>query len=230
MKKYGFIGAYDKIDMILYVAKILELCNKKVLVIDSTLNQKARYIIPTIKQEAAYITDYEGIDIAVGFKNYEQIRQYSKVQGELSYDVILVDIDNPYNIQGFELNLTDKNFFVTSFDIFSLRRGIQILSLVKSPMKLTKILFAQDILKEENDYLNYLALGYKILWNEERIYFPIENGDLSVISENQRAGKIKFKRLSQQYKDGLLVVANEVADDIGEGQIRRAIKNIERGM
>ena len=230
MKKYGFIGAYDKIDMIIYVAKILELCNKRVLIIDSTLNQKARYIIPTIKQEAAYITDYENIDIAVGFKNYEQIRQYLRTQEELPYDVVLVDIDNPYNIQGFELNLTGKNFFVKSFDIFSLRRGIQILSLVKNPMKLTKILFAQDILKEENDYLNYLALGYKILWDEERIYFPIENGDLSVISENQRAGKIRFKRLSQQYKDGLLVVANEVADDVGEGQIRRAIKNIERGM
>ena len=28
MKKYGFIGAYDKIDMIIYVAKILEVCNK----------------------------------------------------------------------------------------------------------------------------------------------------------------------------------------------------------
>ena len=230
MKKFGFIGAYDKIDMILYVAKILELCSKKVLVIDSTLNQKARYIIPTIKQEAAYITDYENIDVAVGFKNYEQIRQYLRTQEELPYDIILVDIDNPYNIQGFELSLTDRNFFVTSFDIFSLRRGIQILSLVKSPMKLTKILFSQDILKEENDYLNYLSLGYKILWDEERIYFPIENGDLSVITENQRAGKIRFKRLSQQYKDGLLVIASEVADDINEGQIRRAIKNVERGM
>ena len=48
MKRIGFIGAYDKIDMIMYVAKILETCGKKVLVVDSTINQKARYIIPAI--------------------------------------------------------------------------------------------------------------------------------------------------------------------------------------
>ena len=42
MKKIGFIGAYDKIDLIIYVAKILTTLKKKVLVIDATTNQKAR--------------------------------------------------------------------------------------------------------------------------------------------------------------------------------------------
>lgn len=230
MKKIGFIGAYDKIDMIIYTAKILTLCDKKVLVVDSTINQKARYIVPTMKQENSYITDYEGIDIAIGFKNYEQIRQYLQQPQELPYDMVLIDIDNPYNIDGFELNTTEKNFFVSSFDVFSLRRGIQILSLIKNPMKLTKILFSENVTKEENDYLDYLSLGYKIVWNNERIYFPLENGDLSVITENQRASKIRFKKLSQQYKDGLAIIAQDTAGDVEESQIRRAIRSIERGM
>lgn len=230
MKSIGFIGAYDKTDMLIYAAKILTLCGKRILVIDSTITQKARYIIPTMKQEAAYITDYEGVDIAVGFKNYEQIRQYLQTQSELPYDIIFIDIDNPYNIPGFGLNTTDKNYFVSSFDVFSLKRGIQILSLIQNPMKLTKILFAQDITKEENDYLDYLSLGYKIVWSNERIYFPLENGDLSVITENQRASKIRFKKISQQYKDGLAIIAKDVASDIDESQIKRAIRSIERGM
>lgn len=230
MKKIGFIGTYDKIDMVIYVAKILTLCDKRVLVIDSTINQKARYVVPTLKQEAAYITDYEGIDIAIGFKNYEQIRQYMQIQTDLPYDIVMVDIDNPYNIAGFELNTTDKNFFVTSFDIYSLRRGLQILSLIQNPMKLTKILFSENMLKAENDYLDYLSLGYKILWDEERIYFPRENGDLTVISENQRANKIKFKKLSPQYKEGLAIIAKGITEDINEAQIKKSIKNIERGM
>lgn len=230
MKKIGFIGAYDKIDMIIYTAKILTLCDKKVLVVDSTINQKARYIVPTMKQENSYITDYEGIDIAIGFKNYEQIKQYLQVQQDLPYDIVLIDIDNPYNIAGFELNATEKNFFVSSFDVFSLRRGIQILSLIQNPMKLTKILFSENVTKEENDYLDYLSLGYKIVWNNERIYFPLENGDLSVITENQRASKIRFKKLSQQYKDGLAIIAQDTAGDVEETQIKRAIRSIERGM
>lgn len=230
MKKIGFIGAYDKIDMILNVAKILTLCDKKVLVVDSTINQKARYIVPAINPATTYITDFEDIDVAVGFSNYDQIKKYLYLSGDLPYDIILIDIDNPYNIEGFGLNETQINFFVTAFDLFSLKRGLQMISLVKNPLKMTKVLFSENISKEEDDYLNYLSLGYKVMWNDDRIYFPIENGDWSVIAENERSAKIKFKKLSQQYKDALLVIANEIEPSIGEAQIRKAIKFVERGV
>lgn len=227
MKRVGFIGAYDKIDMISYVAKILAACGKKVLVVDSTINQKTRYIIPAINPTTTYITDYEDVDFAVGFTNLGQIEQYLHVQTELPYDIVLIDIDNPYNLEGFELNTTDKNYFVTAFDLFSIKRGMQILSLIKNPVKFTKILFSQNGSQEENQYLEYLALGYKALWNKERIYFPIENGDLTVIAENQRASRISFKKLSQQYRDALVVVADDIADDVSESQIRKAMRIID---
>lgn len=65
MKKIGFIGAYDKTDLIVYLAKILTVLNQKVLVIDATVNQKARYIVPAINPTTSYVTDFEDIDIAV---------------------------------------------------------------------------------------------------------------------------------------------------------------------
>ena len=65
MKTIGFIGAYDKTDLIVYISKILVVLNKKVLVVDSTINQKARYIVPAISPATKYITDFEDIDIAV---------------------------------------------------------------------------------------------------------------------------------------------------------------------
>lgn len=229
MKKIGFVGAYDKIDMILNVAKILTLCNKKILIVDSTINQKARYIVPTMKPEPYYITSFEDMDVAIGFKSFAQIKQYLNTQ-DLPYDLIFIDIDNPYNIEGFELNETQVNFFVTAFDPFSLKRGLQIISLIKSPLKMTKVLFSENMSKEENDYLNYLSLGYKVVWNEDRIYFPLENGDWSVIAENERTAKIKFKKLSQQYKEALLILTNEIDEEIGEANIRKTIKLIERGL
>ena len=67
MKKIGFIGAYDKTDLIIYIAKILTVLNQKVLVIDATINQKARYVVPVINPTTEYVTEYEDIDIAVGF-------------------------------------------------------------------------------------------------------------------------------------------------------------------
>ena len=56
MIKIGFVGAYDKTDIILYIAKIISLIGKKVLVIDSTINQKAKYVVPVINPTKSYIT------------------------------------------------------------------------------------------------------------------------------------------------------------------------------
>ena len=62
MKKVGFIGMYDKTDLILNIAKILTTMKKKVIVVDSTLTQKAKYVVPVINPTVTYITDFEDID------------------------------------------------------------------------------------------------------------------------------------------------------------------------
>ena len=96
MRKISFIGCYDKIDLILYIAKILVATDKKVLVIDSTVNQKAKYIVPVIKPTKAYVTDFEDIDVAVGFSNLNEIKEYlgMPIHAELPYDIALIDIDS----------------------------------------------------------------------------------------------------------------------------------------
>ena len=231
MKKVGFIGTYDKTDLILNVAKILTTMKKKVIVVDSTLTQKAKYVVPVINPTLTYITDFEDIDVAVGFKNEAGIKGYLGIaeNEELPYDIMLIDVDDSLAVEGFDLIKAPKNYFVTAFDLYSLKRGLEVLSNLKEPMSLTKILFTKEILKEEDEYLDFLSLGYKVMWNEYRIYFPIENGDWSVLAENQRVAKIKLKRLSMQYKDSLVYIVGEILNDTSENQIRRAVKIIERG-
>ena len=230
MKKIGFIGAYDKIDLIIYVAKILVTLGKKVLVIDATINQKARYVVPVINPTKTYITEYEEIDIAVGFSDFKNINSYLGIsdEKELEYDYIFIDTDNIEEFYNYNLQQAFKNYFVTSFDAYSLKKGLEILSGLKSPLNLTKILFSKEMIKEEDDYLNFLSLGYKVIWNEYKIYFPIENGDLSVIYENQRIAKIRFKRLSVEFKDQLEYISEEILENVSGATIRRTIKNIER--
>lgn len=230
METIGFIGAYDKIDLILNLAKILTCMGKRILIIDSTINQKAKYIVPFINPTTTYITNFEDMDIAVGFKNLEQIKEYLGDSGELPYDILLVDVDTNEMMNVYNISKAQKNFFVTAFDLYSLKKGMEILSNLEEPISLTKILFSKDMLKEDDDYLNFLSLEYKIIWSEYKIFFPLENGDLSVIMENQRAEKIKFKRLSTQYKEGLLVMVQEILKDASEGSIRKVIKTIEKGV
>lgn len=232
MKKIGFIGAYDKIDLIIYVAKILTTLDKKVLVIDATTNQKARYVIPAINPTIKYVTEYEEIDIAVGFSNMEDIKRYlGLTEGQdLEYDFVFIDTDNPKGFENYSLEEAQRNYFVTSFDAYSLKKGLEVFVGLNRVISLTKVLFSRTMDKEEDDYLNFLSLGYKVAWNEQRLYFPFENGDLSVIHENQKVAKVKFKRLSVAYKDGLGYLADEILGNENSSATRRAIKIIERGV
>ena len=59
MKKIGFIGAYDKTDLIINMAKIMTVMGNRVLVIDSTIMQKAKYIVPVINPTTSYITNFD---------------------------------------------------------------------------------------------------------------------------------------------------------------------------
>ena len=230
MKTVRFIGAYDKTDMLLNIAKILTTLKNRVLIVDSTRNQKAKYIVPAINPTVSYITSFEDIDIAIGFNKLDEIKKYAGATAELPYDILLVDCDDSTRLEEFKFENVVKNYFVTSFDVYSLRRGMEILSGLKSTLDLTKVLFTQEIVKEEDDYLNFLSMGYNIYWDDERIYFPIENGDLTVLAENQRVEKIKFKKLSIQYKDSLAYIAQQILGDSNDSNVMRAIKIIERGI
>ena len=232
MKKIGFIGSFDKTDLILYVSKILVAMDKKVLMIDSTITQKAKYVVPVIKPTRAYVTEFEEIDVAVGFNNFDEIKEYIGVQppAELPYDYIMLDIDSPEAVRNFHINNEGINYFVTGFDQYTLKRGLEILSGLTEVLSLKKVLFSRTATKEDNDYLDYLSLGYKIVWNEELVYFPLEMGDQTTIAENQKVAKIKFRKLTEQYKEGLIYIAEEITGQDEYSKLKKVFKQLERNV
>ena len=231
MKNICFIGAFDKLDLILYLSKILNGFDKKVLIIDSTQLQKAKYIVPTINPTKSYITRFEDIDIAVGFDNYEEIEKYIGFTEEqkMNYDYALVDIDEQEKFQNFNNQDTLKNYFVTSFELYSIRKGLETIKKIEKPIKLTKVLFSNEINENDNYYLDYLALGYKIAWEDNKINFPYETQNIEAMIENQKNFKIKIKGLSQQYKDSIEFLLTDMIPDIDRMSIKRVMKNIEKG-
>ena len=221
MKKVGFIGGYNKIDMLLYVTKMLTIAEKKVLLVDTTKEQTAKYVVPAINPTVSYITNYENIDVAIGFNNLREIKEY--LSEELDYDFILVDIDNIQAFINYEMDNSFKNYFVTSFNVYSIKKGLEIIKELANPIELTKVIFAKQILDEENNYLDFLSLGYKVKWNDYRVYFPLEMGDESAIIDNQRLSRIKFSNLTSQYKESLMYITEEL---IGEKEVNNFIKNL----
>lgn len=225
MRKIGFIGAFEKTDLIIYTAKILTEVGKRVLMVDTTILQKARYIVPCIAPTRFYVTEYEGIDVAVGFEDIESLNGY---MGDIEndYDIVLIDVDSYEKFDSFEIMNSEKMYFVTAFDSFSLKKGMEIIGTMRQKVKMKKILFERDFIEEDDEYLNLLSLTYPIEWEEEKIYFPYDQGDLTAIIENQRVTKIKLKNLSEEYRDGLFILTQEIAPEVKGGEIKKAFKNI----
>ena len=69
MEQIGFIGFYDKKDILLNISKIYSCIGKRTLVVDATMMQRMRYIVPNVSanHSITYVSEYEGTDVAVGF-------------------------------------------------------------------------------------------------------------------------------------------------------------------
>ena len=80
------------------------------------------------------------------------------------------------------------------------------------------------MLKEEEEYFDYLSLGVRTEWNEEKLYFLLENGDQAAMIENQRVAKIKLRNLSNEYRENVIFLTNEIDKRIGERKIRNIVK------
>ena len=225
MKKIGFIGAFDKSNLIMYVAKTLRYLDKRVIIVDTTQLQKMKYIVPSINPTKTYITELETIDFAVGFKNVQQIEKYMEIdENNMPYDYMLIDIDSEEALEEFDIQSSGNNYFVTGFDMYSLRRGLSIFESLKEPINLTKILCRYELLNEDEDYLNYLSMEYKINWNDFSIYIPCIDEDLQMIEENQKVYKIRMKRLSNEFQEGIMYIVQNILGEKNLGKIKKSIK------
>ena len=59
--------------------------------------------------------------------NINQIKEYKKLSGEsFEYDYVLIDIDSYRGYVYYQIKAEDKKYFITSYDLYSLRRGLQV--------------------------------------------------------------------------------------------------------
>ena len=230
MKKVGFIGAYDKANLIMCIAKILTMKNKRVLIIDTTAEQKFRYIVPTLEPTMTYITTWEEIDVAVGFNKLEHIYDYIGISEETAeYDVILMNIDNPNTLESMEAEKNDINCFVTAMDLYSIRKGIEIFHNIRRPMRLAKIIFSRQMNEADNEYIDYLAAEAKMQWDEKQIFFPLILDDKYVEMDNQLIYRLGLKSMSSLYKDSLAQLTSMLfGNEIKEQDEKKTIKALER--
>lgn len=227
MEQIGFIGAYDKKDLLLNIGKVLSYFNKTTLIVDSTTTQRLRYVVPRISnaQGNTYVSEYLGIDVALGFMNLNGIMQY--LGHGLNYDYVLIDTDNIQTLNSFMLPAIPKNFFVTSYDEYELQRGIEIFRFLQRPMEIYKLIYSSNISANEDAYLNRLVEGLNVTWKSEKILFADTTSDKKATLLNQLTKQISLKGYSSTYKDSLeYLISIMVENQINQDDIRRIIKKM----
>ena len=240
MKIVNFIGNYDKMDLILYVAKIVQSAqNSKVLIIDSFDTQKARCIIPALVNDDKYITTFEEIDIAVGFENQKEIVEYMKENDEdfNTYDYVLIDMNTKDMCQKFNSENPNVAFLVVSYDKYDVLKSVSLLNeyiqqrkdFVAS-MKINKVYVYSVLNGSDEKYIDYGFNELDIKWNNKKIYLPLDEGDLSVIIQNQYVEKIKLRELTSGYKKCILEMATQIMGQEHKSLVSKALKNAERSV
>ena len=172
-----------------------------------------------------------------GFSSWEEIERYLGIRFDSNeeeennektstYDYVLIDIDDNQEIYSFDMFNAQMNYFVTSFDMFSLNKGMRIFQDLNKPLKLTKILFSYDsVTKDEEEYLDSMSIEYSTNWNEYALYFHIFNEDNKVIQENQRLEKIRFKRLTSNFKESLTYTVQDITGIENFAKIKKIMKD-----
>ncbi len=222
MKKVAFIGGFDKLDLIQYVAIILQNLGKKVLVVDTTRMQKSRYITPAIDNtKERYITTTQGVDLGVGYRTYDEL-QAEVPQMEI-YDYMFLDVDSYKSLKTFELASDDMIFLATTFDIYSLKVGLSVIAQFEKNVVINKILLAKTVTPYHVQYITHVCKDCNITWGNISIFFPYDNGDLTIIFENQREYRMNLNKFSKDFLGSLLDLCVTIEPSLAK-EIRRYIK------
>ena len=228
MEQVGFLGSYDKKDLLLNIGKVLVSLNYRVLIVDATLMQRLKYIVPNVSSNNSitYISEYQCVEVALGFMNVMSIGQYLGTN-ELPYDFILIDTDNAQTMNSFMVSRLRKLFFVTSYDQYEINRAMETFQYLNQPMGVIKVIISADNSPQQADYVRRIIGKTPVMLKEAEIYFVDNIDDRRVTLENQLMKEIKLKRYTNTYKDALEYATTIAAENIAnQADIRRMIRKL----
>ena len=227
MEQIGFIGFYDKKDILLNIGKIYSCIGKRTLVVDATMMQRMRYIVPNVSanHSITYVSEYEGTDVAVGFMNLGQIAQYLGTN-QLNYDFIIIDSDNIQTMYSFMIPSMKKIFYVTSYDKFEVEKSKELFENINKPLQLTKVIISSNLNANEDKYLVHTLENNLIKFDRKvEVLFEDTDRNRAATLQSQLVQNISFKNYSSTYKDSLEYLAALIAEDmISQSEIKSVIK------
>lgn len=232
-KIVGLIGYVNKSDFIINIAKVLNIMDKKVLVIDATIEKRLKYTLPIIDYtKKSYITNFDEVDYAVGFNSFEEVKKYmckDEIHIE-TYDYILIDIDSPMAIEKFNYKEIKLKYFFMEYTNISTEKNKEILKQMQeikeidAKMEMIKVLFRNYYTRTSDVYYESKIEEFNIEWISEPYELSYEDQDKIVDIEAQQSGYIEVNKHTKNFQNIVVNIVNEIIGDTSEGEIKKMIK------
>lgn len=239
-KVIGLVGYVNKTDFVINLAKTFMICNKNILVVDGTIESRLKYTIPALEtKEKAYVTQYDGIDFAVGFKNMHEVENYTCKNGINIglYDYILIDIDNGDSYDGMRARGYDKIYFFVEHTNISIARNTELLKtlLIFKPLDknlaLTKVLFRYYITRASETYYENKLNNFPIDWSEGSYDLQYDDMDRIADIESQQSSIIQVNKHTKRFVSVIADMVAEMEEGLTSGEVRKKVKEyIRRGV
>ncbi len=234
MQVIGLVGYVNKYDLVMNLAKTINIMDKSVLVIDATLDRKLKYIVPALDNIGrSYITQYNSIDFAVGFDSMHDVENYMAEQSiNISlYDFILIDMDSARSYEFFRTRGLDKVYFFIDTSVLSISKNRDIIKAMRvysndenSNLEMSKVLYRSYISRAANDYFEQKIREYDVKWKEPEYEIPLEEQDILADTDSQFSGTIDVKRHTKLYISTIADLTAEIIGDVNSKQVMTQIK------
>lgn len=239
-KVIGLVGYVNKTDFVINLAKTFMICNKTVLVVDATVESKLKYTIPALEtKEKSYVTQYDGVDFAVGFKSMHEIENHI-CKDEINiglYDYIIVDVDSGEGYDNMRTRGYDKVYFFVEHTNISVAKNTELLKtlLIYKPLdknlELTRVLFRYYVTRASETYYENKLNNFPIDWSEGSYDMPYDDVDKIADIESQQSGLIQVNKHTKMFISVIADIIAENEETLNSGEVRKKIREyVRRGI
>lgn len=233
MQVIGLVGYMDKYDFVINLARTINIMDKSVLVVDATLDQKLKYVVPALDNIGrSYVTQYNNIDFAVGFNSMHDVENYMIEQGiNINlYDHILIDIDSPKGYELFRTRGINKNYLFLDTSVLSIAKNKEMVKAMRvynqqdDNIELTKVWFKAYLSRASENYFDTQIKDYNVKWVEPEYEIPNDDKDRIENIDSQLSGIIDIKKHSKMYISTIADMTSEILEDTTSKLVLNKIK------
>ena len=233
MQVIGLVGYMDKYDFAIALAKTINIMDKSVLVVDATLDQKLKYVVPALDNIGrSYVTQYNNIDFAVGFNSMHDIENYMIEQGiNINlYDHILIDADSPKGFELFRTRGMDKIYLFMDTSVLSMSKNKELVKAMRvfteqsKELELTKVWIKAYLSRASEQYFQNQIKEYNVKWVEPEFEIPDDIKDRVENIDSELSGRIDVKKHSKMYIQTIAEITSQIIEDVNSKQVIAKIK------